>query len=749
MITFKQLTLRNFLSYGNNTTTIKLDFSKPTLIVGKNYDSIVNGQIDSNGSGKSAILNAISFCLYDKTISNIDKSDVVNYINGKNMELSIIFSKDNVNYKIERYRKNKAKGGDGVRIFINSKAEIFETEHDKTPANVVNANAEIESILDIPFDIFARIVVFTASYEPFLSLPSSHASKANQRDIIEELFGLTELTRKAEKLKELISETKQSLKTASEKNSRIESERNRYESQLQSTIQKVETWEAERKEQNNNIANALKAFLEIDIEYISKILETLDTLDFDYDDIQKKIMNIQSKLDSATDNNRKFKQWEVSKQTKLIDLKNKFEELSKIDVVELNKIAFEIVEIQTKIETNKLLLVPIKEKQTRMLNDIKVIEAELKVLENSECPYCHQTFHDNEMKIKTRRKEYSTLFNEEQLLYESVSNYESILNDLQDDLVPLLKIQIPKNLKTIEADIIRTKSELNILENSNNPFTEQDTFQCDALLLELNTDLMECSGKIKITKASLPSIDISLMGATQWNKSSVAKVESEIDKLSEKLETSTSNKNPYTSIVDELNNTLDNDLEKVDNSIVDELANELEHQDFLLKLLTKKDSFVRKALLNKNIPFLNTRLAYYLDSIGLSHKVKFMEDMSVKISQFGTEYSFENLSAGQKARVNLSLAFAFRDVLQARFSKINFCILDECLDVGLGNVGVQLAAKMIKNVALSENLSMFVISHRDEIASSFSSTLEVEMKNGFSSILKGILSSTNDEDEIE
>lgn len=49
---FKELTLRNFLSYGNNVTTIKLDSSKPTLIVGKNYDSIVDGQIDSNGSGK-------------------------------------------------------------------------------------------------------------------------------------------------------------------------------------------------------------------------------------------------------------------------------------------------------------------------------------------------------------------------------------------------------------------------------------------------------------------------------------------------------------------------------------------------------------------------------------------------------------------------------------------------------------------------------------------------------------------------
>ena len=69
MIKFLTLTIRNFLSYGNNTTKLKLDFTKPTLITGKNYDAVVEGQITSNGAGKSTILNAIAYCLYDKTIS--------------------------------------------------------------------------------------------------------------------------------------------------------------------------------------------------------------------------------------------------------------------------------------------------------------------------------------------------------------------------------------------------------------------------------------------------------------------------------------------------------------------------------------------------------------------------------------------------------------------------------------------------------------------------------------------------------
>lgn len=217
--------------------------------------------------------------------------------------------------------------------------------------------------------------------------------------------------------------------------------------------------------------------------------------------------------------------------------------------------------------------------------------------------------------------------------------------------------------------------------------------------------------------------------------------------LADKIRELKSQDNPFDSVAKELEFTLENEIEKVNTTVVDELYAELEHQEFLLKLLTKKDSFVRKALLNKNIPFLNSRLAHYLDAMGLNHKVLFTEEMGAKITQFGTEYSFENLSAGQKARINLALSFAFRDVLQARFSKINFCILDECLDVGLGNVGVQLAAKMIKSVAVNDKLSMFVISHRDEIASMFDSKLEVELRDGFSSIKKSSLSSTQEEVE--
>jgi len=168
---------------------------------------------------------------------------------------------------------------------------------------------------------------------------------------------------------------------------------------------------------------------------------------------------------------------------------------------------------------------------------------------------------------------------------------------------------------------------------------------------------------------------------------------------------------------------------------IDSLEKTVKHQEFLLKLLTKKDSFVRKALMDKYLPFLNERLHYYLSTMGLPHKAKFKSDLSMEIGQFDREITFTSLSSGQKARINIALSLAFRDVLQSKHNFINLYILDECLDVGLSNVGVRKTVKLMKEVAEKNKLSMFIISHRDEIKDSFKDQIKIELKNGFSKIV--------------
>jgi len=109
--------------------------------------------------------------------------------------------------------------------------------------------------------------------------------------------------------------------------------------------------------------------------------------------------------------------------------------------------------------------------------------------------------------------------------------------------------------------------------------------------------------------------------------------------------------------------------------------------------------------------------------------------MTAGISQFGRTLDFGNLSSGQKARVNLALSFSFRDVLQRSLDSVNVCMLDEVLDVGLDAVGVQNAARMLKRKAREDDMSLYIISHRDEVSGIFDKKIVVQMEKGFSNVL--------------
>lgn len=736
IIKFKELWIRNFLSYGNNLTKLKLDFTKPTLVVGRNYDSIVNGLIDSNGAGKTAILNALCVCLYDKSISQIEKAEWVNYINDKNMEITVIFEINGVHYKVERYRKNKAKGGDGVRFFVNPKEAVFDEKHDKSRDSGRNITEMIAETIGIPYEIFSRIIIFSAGYEPFLSLPSSHASKANQRDIIEEIFGLVELTTKAELLKKEISATKKELDGVITKNDRIASERARFEAQIGATVAKESTWNDDKKSSMTDIKTKLKSFAKLDFEEISEVLDKTEALQAEITSLTQELRLFDVELKNAKADNDRHDSWILTNKIDISVATEELEALEKIDIAYLTEVQ-EIRSTQTAalgIVTTKIRTV---ERQiTEVKGKISKLEEEIQHLSGNLCPYCKQSFKESKDKIVVEQEKLNG--EQDELLALNIELDAAIesKNKITKELDKVAGIDIPANLKGIADSIIRKTAELASLKAAVNPYTLKET---DGIVKKIDSamdSIEEKKTKVQDLLKSTSSDPVDY-GLSVWTRSDLERIGSEMERLADKLETLLSDVNPFTSIVKELQFSLDNEIETVDTDKADNLDSLLTHQEFLLKLLTKKDSFVRKALLNKNIPFLNARLTHYLNLSGLEHKVKFNEEMGVDITKFGTRWQYANLSSGQKARVNLALSFAFRDVLQARFSKVNFCILDECLDTGLGNVGVQLATKMIKGIAAQDNLSMFVISHKDEIANMFDEKLEVELREGFSKVVSG------------
>ena len=188
--------------------------------------------------------------------------------------------------------------------------------------------------------------------------------------------------------------------------------------------------------------------------------------------------------------------------------------------------------------------------------------------------------------------------------------------------------------------------------------------------------------------------------------------------------------NPYLEQIEELKKTA---VQEIDWNSVNELTKLKEHQEFLHKLLTNKDSFIRKRIIDQNLAFLNQRLTYYLDKIGLPHIVEFQNDLSVIITQLGQDLDFDNLSRGERNRLILSLSWAFRDVWENLYHPINLLFIDELVDSGMDASGVETSIAVLKRMTRERNKNVFLISHRDDLTNRVNHVLKVIKENGFTS----------------
>jgi DNA repair exonuclease SbcCD ATPase subunit len=163
MITFKQIRFRNFLSSGNNFTEINLDKSNTNLIIG------------TNGSGKSTVLDALCFVLFNKAFRKINKSQLVNSVNEKDCLVEIDFSVGSREYKISRGIKPNI-----FEIFVDGELQ------NQSAASVDQQKYLEDNILKLNYKSFTQIVILgSASFVPFMQL-----SSANRRDIVEDLLDI-------------------------------------------------------------------------------------------------------------------------------------------------------------------------------------------------------------------------------------------------------------------------------------------------------------------------------------------------------------------------------------------------------------------------------------------------------------------------------------------------------------------------------------------------------------------------------
>lgn len=583
MIKIKDLTVRNFMSVGAQTQAITFDKGQLTLVLGENLDLGGDDSGARNGTGKTTIINGLSYAIYGNALTNIKKDNLVNKINNKGMLCTVTFEKDGIEYHVERGRKPNV-----LRFSVNGHEQETELT-DEAQGDSRETQKAIEEIFGMSHEMFKHLVALNTYTEPFLSMKA-----ADQRAVIEQLLGITQLSEKAESLKEAIRQSKDAITTENTKIETVKASNDRIQQSIESLERKQRIWEEQHETALANLTKAIEKLLDISID----------------DEIASQ---------------RALAEW--------------------------NKI---------KKERDSLTALIAKQTSTleREQKNLEKLERELTTLADHKCHSCGQDIHD-------------------------VKHDEMMTNKA-------------KQVEESQGHI--------------NAYSEE--------LSELN-EAISLVGELGVC----PVVIYDNLEQALNHKNTLSGLERD-------LEVKINENNPYIEQIEELRNTA---VQELDYNSVNNLVRVKDHQEFLHKLLTNKDSFIRKRIIDQNLAYLNQRLTYYLDRIGLPHTVEFQNDLTVIITQLGQDLDFDNLSRGERNRLILSMSWAFRDVWENLYQAINLLFIDELVDSGMDASGVESSIAVLKKMTRERNKNVFLISHRDDLTSRVNHVLKVIKENGFTS----------------
>ena len=363
MILFKKVRWKNFLSTGNNFTEIELTKHKSTLIVG------------TNGSGKSTILDAISFALYNKPFRKINKPQLINSINGKDLCVELEFVVGNANYKIIRGIKPN-------RFEIHKNDQLLNQDADSKDYQEVIE----KQIVKMNHRTFSQVVVLGSStYVPFMQLPA-----AARREVIEDLLDIQVFTTMNTLLKGKVSTNQDDLKQAKYDSDLVDEKiniQNSYIDSLKKDVQnkvdennvKIEQTEAEidmcnidltmkgntieEKIQQTTNLDKLTKRMEKSVILKEKTIDKLSKLDkeikffHDNDDCPTCKQGIPHEFKSESIATKQTQVSEIQENLKLLDkdYNNTVTEITRINKIqkEIQTIQQEITKLQTEITSKK------------------------------------------------------------------------------------------------------------------------------------------------------------------------------------------------------------------------------------------------------------------------------------------------------------------------------------------------------------------------------------------------------------
>ena len=671
------------MSVGNATQGIDFDRNDLTLVLGENLD--LGGDGSRNGTGKTTIINALSYALYGNALSNIRKDNLVNKTNGKGMLVGLEFSAGGQDYRIERGRKPNV-----LKFYVNNEDK---SATDDAQGDSRETQEAIERLLGMSHDMFKHILALNTYTEPFLSL------KANdQRTIIEQLLGITLLSERADRIRELNRETKDAISQEEMRIRALQEANKRIEEQVESLKRRQVLWQ---KKYNSDLAYLVAQYDElvvVDIEAELRAHQALATWTErkKQSDARVKMLAFQTA-------------WQQTQSKDIAELQASYDRLSHINIGSELQAHSDLAEYLTNtrlLEERDREVARLGREVDRDSGLVEKLRAEIATLEDHRCYACGQEFHDSQ---------HATVLTQKQAM---LAESESSVAAKTAEWTQLRAQQIfvaaerPVTHYRTEAEAIRHSSELENIEQK----IQAKQAETDPYAEHLSDNTAEDPGAAPVTHYD--------------TEAKAVKHSTMVTSLLQQITTKHGETDPYAEQIVDMQQSA---MQQIVYDQLNHLVRVQDHQEFLLKLLTSKDSFIRKKIIDQNLSYLNSRLTHYLDRIGLPHTVTFQNDLTVMIEELGRDLDFDNLSRGERNRLILSMSWAFRDVFESLYQPINLLFIDELIDSGLDTAGMESSLAILKQMSRERHKSVWLVSHRDELAGRVENIMRVVKENGFTS----------------
>jgi DNA repair exonuclease SbcCD ATPase subunit len=685
------------------------------MIEGKNHDDGGHG----SGSGKTSILDMISFGMFGEVPRNIGINEFVNDSAGKGCEVKLELLTDN-NKKLTICRTRKP---DDLWYQIEDGAVIRSD-------NIRKTQSTLEEMLKLNFNTFVNSVYFTQNAKSkFIS-----ASDTEKRDVLTRILDLSDFDKAYEVASLKSKELTQSLGEINNQIAIENSKRTYIERDIENLNKQSANFETQKQEEIKQLQRTIGQ-LENDILSIDTKIKQIEEITYQViptSSIPKPVLE------------------PLEKEQKLLQNKE-YPDIAEIDPLDISDLEVKIAELKGKLKTKELLV----KKERELLVDKAILDQDIatRMVEISSldgkssgtCSHCLQPIDLSLIETHIQR--------EKALLKTWHTKLEDIVNNLTKIDTAL------NNLKKYEKELADTETQIKLREKEHLLKSQQYLKQKEDVQKQQLADAQQIQkleqhkshliekynqkvAEVQKKNAEIDTLvikDIAQKQSLNETKSlkqlQITQVYISIEKLKSKL-------NPYqdTIQVKEGEILVSNDVLASYNALKEELNQKIETYE-ILKTSYKN---IKYYIFESTIDELNNRVSKYIDplfneDVKIEYKYLNGKDsdklkFATTITKNGIEKTYESLSDGEKKRAELATNFALADIVAMRKSNsLSLMILDECFG-GLPAECIERVVSLLETLVTEKQL-VLMIDHVQATKDLVSETIKVEKRAGISTLL--------------